>query len=131
LVSTPESAIKSLLIGNKLNLLKFPWHKTVSGSQQVEIDSTQNFRNKLAQSQYSGKRSEGEDTVNSKSRSLCCAAAATQGHKRNMALFSQEQGDNNLLPWLLLAAVKNCNVNGKKFKERHQKRLTGICVFRR
>lgn len=66
LVSIPESVIKSLLIGNKLNQLKFPWLKTVSGSQQGKIDSTQKFGYKVVQSQWSGNRSEGEDMENSK-----------------------------------------------------------------
>lgn len=92
LVSIPESVIKSLLIGNKLNQLKFPWHKTVSGSQQGEIDLTQRFGNKLVQSEWSGNRSEGEDTENSKLRSSCCTAVANLGHKHNMALLIQEKG---------------------------------------
>lgn len=92
LVSIPESVIKSLLIGNKLNELNFPQHKTVSGSQQGEIDSTQKFGNKLLQSQWSGNRSEGEDMETSKLCSSCCTAVANLGHKCNMALLSQEKG---------------------------------------
>lgn len=65
LVSVPEPVNKSLLIGNKLNQMKFPWHKTLSGSQQREIDSTQKSGDKLVQSQWSGNRSEGEDRENS------------------------------------------------------------------
>lgn len=50
LVPIPESTIRSFLIGNKLNQLKFPWLKTVSGSQQGKIDSTQKYGNKVVQS---------------------------------------------------------------------------------
>ena len=35
--------------------------------------------------------------------------------------YARRRADNNILSRLLLTAIKNCNVKGKKFKERHQK----------
>lgn len=92
LISIPKSVNKSLLIGNKLKQLKFLWHKTLSGSQQGEIDSTQKFGDKQVESQWSGNRSEGEDMENNKLRSTCCTAVANLEHKCNMALSRQKKG---------------------------------------
>lgn len=41
---------------------------------------------------------------------------------------ARRRTDNNVLSWLLLTAVENCIVNRKKFKEKHQKWLRGICL---